>query len=69
MGFGVRTPEQAAAFAAAQEAQRAKLADYVARNSARASTARQAQSRAKALARLQPIAELIDAPLAVELTW
>ncbi|MCB2076341.1 MAG: ABC-F family ATP-binding cassette domain-containing protein [Novosphingobium sp.] len=45
-----------------QEAQRAKLADYVARNSARASTAKQAQSRAKALARMQPIAEIIDDP-------
>ncbi|MEY4721108.1 MAG: hypothetical protein RIQ46_833 [Pseudomonadota bacterium] len=45
-----------------QEAMRAKLQDYVARNSARASTAKQAQSRAKALARLQPIAELVDDP-------
>jgi ATPase subunit of ABC transporter with duplicated ATPase domains len=33
-----------------------------ARNSARASTAKQAQSRAKALAKLQPIAEMIDDP-------
>ncbi len=47
---------------AKQEAMRDKLRDYVARNSARASTARQAQSRAKALARMQPIAELIDDP-------
>jgi ATP-binding cassette subfamily F protein 3 len=41
---------------------RERLRDYVARNSARASTAKQAQSRAKALAKLQPIAELIDDP-------
>jgi len=47
---------------AKQEAQRAKLQDYVARNSARASTAKQAQSRAKALARMQPIAALVDDP-------
>ncbi len=45
-----------------QQAEREKLQDYVARNSARASTAKQAQSRAKALARMQPIAELIDDP-------
>ena len=45
-----------------QDAMRARLQDYVARNSARASTAKQAQSRAKALAKLQPIAELIDDP-------
>ncbi|EGD58326.1 ABC transporter related protein [Novosphingobium nitrogenifigens DSM 19370] len=53
---------QAAAFAAAQEAQRAKLAEYVARNSARASTARQAQSRAKMLAKMQPIAAVSEDP-------
>ena len=53
---------QIASARAKQEAMREKLRDYVARNSARASTARQAQSRAKALARLQPIAELIDDP-------
>jgi ATP-binding cassette subfamily F protein 3 len=47
---------------AAQEAQRAKLRDYVARNSARASTAKQAQSRAKMLAKMQPIAALTDDP-------
>jgi ATP-binding cassette, subfamily F, member 3 len=41
---------QLAAAKASQDAQRAKLQDYVARNSARASTAKQAQSRAKALA-------------------
>jgi ATP-binding cassette, subfamily F, member 3 len=47
---------------ASQDAQRAKLQDYVARNSARASTAKQAQSRAKMLAKMQPIAALIDDP-------
>ena len=46
----------------AQAAQRAKLQDYVARNSARASTAKQAQSRMKALARMQPIAEAVNDP-------
>src|SRR4029453_7416064 len=45
-----------------QQARREKLQDYIARNSARASTAKQAQSRAKALARMQPIAELLDDP-------
>ena len=45
-----------------QQAERAKLQDYVARNSARASTAKQAQSRAKMLAKMQPIAELLDDP-------
>ena len=53
---------QLAAARAAQEAQRAKLQDYIARNSARASTAKQAQSRAKALARMQPIAALAEDP-------
>ena len=53
---------QLAAAREAQEAQRAKLLDYIARNSARASTAKQAQSRAKALARMQPIAEQINDP-------
>lgn len=47
---------------ASQEAQRARLQDYVARNSARASTAKQAQSRAKMLAKMQPIAALVDDP-------
>jgi ATP-binding cassette subfamily F protein 3 len=47
---------------AAQDAQRAKLQDYVARNSARASTAKQAQSRAKMLARMQPIATMAEDP-------
>jgi ATP-binding cassette subfamily F protein 3 len=53
---------QLASAKAKQQAQRERLQDYVARNSARASTAKQAQSRAKALARMQPIAELIDDP-------
>jgi len=51
---------QLAAAKASQDAQRAKLQDYVARNSARASTAKQAQSRAKMLARMQPIAALAE---------
>jgi ATP-binding cassette, subfamily F, member 3 len=53
---------QLASAKAKQEAEREKLKDYIARNSARASTAKQAQSRAKALARMQPIAELVDDP-------
>jgi ATP-binding cassette subfamily F protein 3 len=53
---------QLASAKAKQEAEREKLRDYIARNSARASTAKQAQSRAKALARMQPIAELVDDP-------
>ncbi len=53
---------QLAAARERQQAEREKLKDFVARNSARASTAKQAQSRAKALARMQPIAELIDDP-------
>jgi ATP-binding cassette subfamily F protein 3 len=53
---------QVASARAKQQAERERLQDYVARNSARASTAKQAQSRAKALAKLQPIAELIDDP-------
>jgi ATP-binding cassette subfamily F protein 3 len=53
---------QAASFAAAQDAQRAKLSEYIARNSARASTARQAQARAKMLARMQPIAAVSEDP-------
>jgi ATP-binding cassette subfamily F protein 3 len=47
---------------AAQAGQRARLQDYIARNSARASTARQAQSRAKALAKMKPIAEVANDP-------
>ena len=53
---------QIAAAQAAQDAQRARLQDYVARNSARASTAKQAQSRAKMLAKMQPIAAMADDP-------
>jgi ATP-binding cassette subfamily F protein 3 len=53
---------QLAAASAAQDAQRARLQDYIARNSARASTAKQAQSRAKMLAKMQPIAALVDDP-------
>ncbi len=53
---------QLSAAKASQDAQRARLQDYVARNSARASTAKQAQSRAKMLAKMQPIAALIDDP-------
>ncbi|MCG2839793.1 ATP-binding cassette domain-containing protein [Sandaracinobacter sp. RS1-74] len=56
-----RLAQQAAA-RAAQDAQRAKLQDYIARNSARASTAKQAQSRQKALAKMQPIAALVEDP-------
>lgn len=53
---------QLAAARASQDAQRARLQDYIARNSARASTAKQAQSRQKALARMQPIAALVEDP-------
>src|SRR5215213_6394552 len=53
---------QIAAAQATQDAQRARLHDYIARNSARASTAKQAQSRAKMLAKMQPIAALADDP-------
>lgn len=63
--FETQRAERAAQLAAAkasQDAQRAKLQDYVARNSARASTAKQAQSRAKMLARMQPIAALMEDP-------
>jgi ATP-binding cassette subfamily F protein 3 len=53
---------QVAAAQAAQDAQRSRLQDYIARNSARASTAKQAQSRAKMLAKMQPIAAMADDP-------
>ena len=53
---------QLAAAKAAQDAKRARLQDYVARNSARASTAKQAQSRAKMLEKMQPITALIEDP-------
>ena len=64
-GFERQRAERAAQLAAAkaaQDAQRARLQDYIARNSARASTAKQAQSRAKMLAKMQPIAALADDP-------
>ncbi len=63
--FEKQRAERAAQLASAkanQDAQRARLADYVARNSARASTAKQAQSRAKMLSRMQPIAALMEDP-------
>jgi len=63
--FERQRAERLAQLASAREAQavqRAKLQDYVARNSARASTAKQAQSRQKALARMQPIAEAVTDP-------
>jgi ATP-binding cassette subfamily F protein 3 len=63
--FETQRAERAAQLAAAkasQDAQRARLQDYIARNSARASTAKQAQSRAKMLARMQPIAALMEDP-------
>ena len=53
---------QLAAARAAQESRAAKLKDYVARNSARASTAKQAQSRAKMLAKMQPVAAQLEDP-------
>ena len=53
---------QLASARAKQQSQREHLQEYIAKNSARASTAKQAQSRQKALAKLQPIAELIDDP-------
>ena len=53
---------QLASAKAAQDAQRARLQDYVARNSARASTAKQAQSRAKMLAKMQPVTAMIEDP-------
>jgi len=58
----VERAAQIAAAQASQDAQRARLQDYIARNSARASTAKQAQSRAKMLAKMQPIAALADDP-------
>ena len=63
--FETQRAERAAQLAAAkasQDVQRARLQDYVARNSARASTAKQAQSRAKMLAKMQPIAALMEDP-------
>ncbi|KQM18068.1 glycosyl transferase family 1 [Sphingomonas sp. Leaf24] len=45
-----------------QATQRAKLQEYVAKNSARASTAKQAQSRMKILAKMKPIAAVAEDP-------
>ena len=45
-----------------QQVQREKLQSYIAKNSARASTAKQAQSRQKMLAKMQPIAEMANDP-------
>jgi len=53
---------QLASAKASQDAQAARLRDYVARNSARTATAKQAQSRAKMLAKMQPIAALMEDP-------
>ncbi|OYY65104.1 ABC-F family ATP-binding cassette domain-containing protein [Sphingomonas sp. 28-62-11] len=53
---------QLAAARASQDAQRAKLQEYIAKNSARASTAKQAQSRQKMLAKMQPIAAMAEDP-------
>jgi ATP-binding cassette subfamily F protein 3 len=53
---------QLAAARANQQVQREKLQAYIAKNSARASTAKQAQSRQKMLAKMQPIAELANDP-------
>ncbi len=63
--FEAQRAERAAQLAsakAAQDAQRARLQEYVVRNSARASTAKQAQSRAKMLAKMQPITALMEDP-------
>ena len=64
-GFERQRAERAAQIAAArasQDAQRSRLQDYIARNRARATTAKQAQSRAKMQAKKQPIAALVDDP-------
>ena len=53
---------QLASAKASQDAQRARLQDYVARNSARASTAKQAQARAKMLAKMQPVVAMMEDP-------
>ncbi len=53
---------QLAAAKASQDAQRAKLQEYIAKNSARASTAKQAQSRQKMLAKMQPVASMAEDP-------
>ncbi|AHE55288.1 ABC-F family ATP-binding cassette domain-containing protein [Sphingomonas sanxanigenens] len=63
--FETQRAERLAQLESAREKQateRAKLQDYIARNSARASTAKQAQSRVKALARMKPIAAVAEDP-------
>ncbi|WP_347303445.1 ABC-F family ATP-binding cassette domain-containing protein [Croceibacterium sp. TMG7-5b_MA50] len=63
--FEAQRAERAAQLASAkasQDAQRARLQDYIARNSARASTAKQAQSRATMLAKMQPITAMMEDP-------
>jgi ATP-binding cassette subfamily F protein 3 len=54
--------EHREALAAKQSAQRAHLQSFIDRFRAKASKARQAQSRLKALARLEPIASIVDDP-------
>ena len=61
-GSGPSAPRSSPRPRRRRTAQRARLQDYIARNSARASTAKQAQSRAKMLAKMQPIAALIEDP-------
>lgn len=56
--------EQAAAFAKKQEAQRAHMQSFVDRFRAKASKARQAQSRLKALEKLEPIKLISDQAVA-----
>ncbi|MBD3624883.1 MAG: ABC-F family ATP-binding cassette domain-containing protein, partial [Rhodobacteraceae bacterium] len=56
--------EQAAAFAKKQEAQRAHMQSFVDRFRAKASKARQAQSRLKALEKLEPIKLITDQAVA-----
>ena len=67
-GSAPNAPRSSRRAKASQDAQRAKLQDYIARNSARASTAKQAQSRAKALAKMQPIAAIVEDPSAAAST-
>jgi ATP-binding cassette subfamily F protein 3 len=54
--------EQREALAAKQATQRAHLQSFIDRFRAKASKARQAQSRLKALARMEPIAAIVDDP-------
>ncbi len=57
--------EHREALAAKQTAQRAHLQQFIDRFRAQATKARQAQSRIKALARLEPIASIVDDPAIV----